>query len=189
MTTRYFFDTEFIEDGRTIDLISIGIVAESGESLYLQSAECDFQKANDWVWRNVFPHLIHFDMRGKRICAPRHETYDSGLGHRHITRCGPECFWATRSEIRESIVEFCDPEKHGKPEIWGYYADYDWVALCQLFGTMVQLPKGWPMYCHDLKQLLDAQGNPQFQKETDAHHALSDAQWICDTYSAVRRMP
>lgn len=28
--TRYFYDTEFIEDGHTIDLISIGIVADPG---------------------------------------------------------------------------------------------------------------------------------------------------------------
>jgi hypothetical protein len=27
---RYWLDTEFIEDGKTIDLISIGIVAEDG---------------------------------------------------------------------------------------------------------------------------------------------------------------
>jgi hypothetical protein len=27
---KYYYDTEFIEDGRTIDLISIGIVAEDG---------------------------------------------------------------------------------------------------------------------------------------------------------------
>lgn len=26
---RYFFDTEFIEDGKTIDLISIGMVADA----------------------------------------------------------------------------------------------------------------------------------------------------------------
>ena len=27
---RYFYDTEFIDDGRTIDLISIGVAAEDG---------------------------------------------------------------------------------------------------------------------------------------------------------------
>lgn len=27
---RYFYDTEFIEDGHTIELISIGVVAEDG---------------------------------------------------------------------------------------------------------------------------------------------------------------
>jgi hypothetical protein len=27
---RYFYDTEFLEDGKTIELISIGIVCEDG---------------------------------------------------------------------------------------------------------------------------------------------------------------
>ena len=38
---------------------------------------------------------------------------------------------------------------------YGYYSDYDWVAFCWLFGKMIDLPKGFPMYCIDLKQELD----------------------------------
>ena len=41
------------------------------------------------------------------------------------------------------------------PEFYAYYADYDWVAFCWLFGKMMDLPKGFPMYCLDLKQMLD----------------------------------
>ena len=40
---RYFLDTEFIEDGKTIDLLSIGIVAEDGRELYLQNVECNLE--------------------------------------------------------------------------------------------------------------------------------------------------
>ena len=46
---KYFLDTEFIEDGKTIDLISIGIVAEDGREYYAINSECDFPKANDWI--------------------------------------------------------------------------------------------------------------------------------------------
>lgn len=42
-----------------------------------------------------------------------------------------------------------------KLEFYGYYADYDWVVFCWLFGYMKDLPKGFPMYCRDLKQMLD----------------------------------
>ena len=41
------------------------------------------------------------------------------------------------------------------PEFYAYYADYDWVAFCWIFGKMIDLPKGFPMYCRDLKQMLD----------------------------------
>lgn len=54
---RYWFDTEFIEDGKTIDLISVGIVAEDGRTYYAECHECDLTKANDWVKENVFPTL------------------------------------------------------------------------------------------------------------------------------------
>lgn len=189
--TKYFIDTEFIEDGKTIDLISIGIVREDGESLYLQNVECDFSKATDWVWRNVFPHLIHFDMRGKRSCHPVVETYDSGLGRRTITKCcganadpSKSCFWATRIEIREAVLKFCNVEKYGKPEFWGYFADYDWVVFCQLFGTMMELPKCFPMFCNDLKQLADQLGDIRLPKPSvEIHHALSDAEWIKESYA------
>ncbi|HET7322728.1 MAG TPA: hypothetical protein VFJ06_00160 [Halococcus sp.] len=31
---RFFYDTEFIDNGRIIDLISIGVVAEDGREFY-----------------------------------------------------------------------------------------------------------------------------------------------------------
>lgn len=64
------------------------------------------------------------------------------------------------------------------PEFWGYYADYDWVIFCQLFGAMIDLPKGWPMYCRDIKQFCDDLGNPRLPKQKSAeHNALNDARW------------
>lgn len=177
---KYFLDTEFIENGSTIDLISIGIVSEDGRSFYRQNSECMFDRAGDWVWRNVFPHLAHFDMRGKRACDPKHESYDSGLGHRYFTSCADAtCPWANRQEISQGVLEFCATDKDNKPEFWGYFADYDWVAFCQLFGPMVALPKGYPMYCNDLKQLSKQLGNVELPKpEVEIHHALADAEWI-----------
>ena len=44
---KYFLDTEFIEDGKTIDLISIGIVCEDNRTLYYQNSECTFLRASE----------------------------------------------------------------------------------------------------------------------------------------------
>jgi hypothetical protein len=183
---KYFLDTEFIENGSTIDLISIGIAAEDGRTLYKQNVECDFSKASDWVWRNVFPHLSHFSMKGCASCKPL-VTPREGLRPKTNSWCdsGPDnpCPWARRSEIKELVLEFCNIEKFGKPEFWGYFADYDWVAFCQLFGTMIELPKGFPMYCNDIKQFCNLIGNPQLPKpEVEIHHALVDAQWNQEAY-------
>lgn len=155
---RIFLDTEFIEDGKTIDLISIGIVAEDGSKLYLQNVECDLSKASDWVKHNVIPYL------------------DSSP-------------WVTRGEIRDTIKEFCGQH----PEFWGYYADYDWVVLCQLFGRMIDLPRGWPLYCNDIKQLAVQLGDPDLHKVCDTsyeveHHALADAKWVKRAYDYLRTL-
>lgn len=52
-----FIDTEFIEDGKTIELISIGMVKENGDEFYAISNEFDGSRANNWVKRNVLIHL------------------------------------------------------------------------------------------------------------------------------------
>lgn len=75
--------------------------------------------------------------------------------------------------IAKEIVEFVGFQ----PEFWAYFADYDWVVLCQLYGTMMDLPGSWPMYCLDVKQLAVSLGNPNMPKMVyeDKHHALWDA--------------
>ncbi len=57
MTYRYFYDCEFIEDGRTVDLVSIGVVDEHGREFYAVSTEFDDSRAVPWVRRNVLDKL------------------------------------------------------------------------------------------------------------------------------------
>ena len=57
MVYRYFYDCEFIEDGRTIDLVSIGVVDEHGREFYAVSTEFDASRAIPWVRRNVLDKL------------------------------------------------------------------------------------------------------------------------------------
>ena len=74
------------------------------------------------------------------------------------------------------------------PEFWGYYADYDWVLTAALFGRMVDLPEGWPMFCHDLKQLAEMLGNPELPKQDSTeHHALEDARWNREVHLFLTR--
>jgi hypothetical protein len=166
---RYWFDTEFIEDGKTIDLLSIGIVSEDGRSYYATSGDADLSKASPWVQENVLPHLNTFSERG---------SYSLN---------------ASRSDIAREILDFVwdGIAKDGeKPEFWAYYADYDWVALCQLYGTMMDLPKGWPMFCRDVKQLADSLGDPPLPEQTGTeHHALADALWTKKAWQSLKAPP
>lgn len=175
---RYFLDTEFIEDGYTIDLISIGIVAEDDTYYYAQNASAKFQLAGDFVSRSVLPQLTHFDMGTRtRNCKPKGEyvKYSSVM-------CSFDCPWRDKAALRQDILMFIPNAP--KPEFWGYYADYDWVVFCQIFGTMLDLPRYFPYYCRDIKQLCDSLGNPKLPSEgKDEHHALADAQWNRTAYN------
>jgi hypothetical protein len=55
----------------------------------------------------------------------------------------------------EMAMKYEINDKTKIPEFYAYYANYDWVAFCWLFGRMNELPKGFPKYCRDLKQILD----------------------------------
>jgi hypothetical protein len=162
---RYWLDTEFIEDGKTIELLSIGIVAEDGREFYMENRDADLSKASDWVRANVLPHLKGDDRDWPGVAV-------------------------RKEDVALNVLRFCDPSTYGKPEFWGYYADYDWVVFCQLFGTMMDLPKGWPMYCCDLKQEADRiegwmrvfNSAPDYklrlpEQGKGEHHALADARW------------
>ncbi len=152
---KYFFDTEFHEDGRTIDLISIGVVAEDGREFYREDFSYDITRAakDDWLRKNVLPHL---------------------------TRSGEHL--KTRANIRADLLAFVGDDS--KPEFWAYYADYDWVVFCQLFGRMIDLPQHFPKFCLDLKQLSVSVGSPQHPAQESAeHHALADARWNRDLYT------
>lgn len=79
------------------------------------------------------------------------------------------------SFIRQQVLDFIGSDV---PEFWGYYADYDWVVFCWIFGKMIDLPDGWPMYCRDLKQEMDRKNiRCHIPKPEGEHNALVDAEW------------
>lgn len=152
---QYWLDTEFIEDGRTIEPLSIGVVAEDGREYYAEVIDVDWSRASDWVRDNV-------------------------LGWLDLKHHGK-----IRSEIAHDLFLFFGD----KPEIWGYYCDYDWVLVCQLYGRMIDLPKTLPHYCLDVKQYAVSLGNPGLPAQSGTeHHALEDARWTRTAYDFLRRV-
>lgn len=158
---KYFLDTEFVEDGETIMPISLALVREDGAELYL---EFNFDEAkavaHDFVRENVLPHL-----RGQeqytRDEAKRRITHFLGLGPLHPAESKPDI------------------------EIWAYFAAYDWVLFCQVFGTFMDLPEGCPRFCRDLMQWWAQLGHPDGVKPphgAKVHDALADADWNLQFY-------
>jgi len=258
---KYFLDTEFIEGPQkkrflgfnvgytkpTIDLISIGIVAEDGRGYYAISKDFNlkeawyrfdiaeqtsFEKYHQfsgrkvyWIRENVLKPIF-YELSGKDIAF--HDlntsfTFDNL--ERLLCRYGK-----TNKEIAEEIKSFVyktsqinnpdtianwDQVKHLFPvEFYADYCSYDWVVFCWLFGKMIDLPKGFPMYCNDIQQIVNTyisktwkdvelstwghegisldklKKHPDYPKQeaSKKHHALEDARYDRDLYNFLNKL-
>lgn len=220
---KYFLDTEFIEGlhnplfGKKrhfIDLISIALVGEDGSEFYAISSEYNYKDADQWVKDNVILPLylktVHGDARMHCDVGNFHKQY--GMPNNLIMQQILLFIYRdSYSDWMDGTGEFLDRAIRfgwytNKPiEFYGYYADYDWVLFCSLFGRMVSLPANFPMYCKDLKQMLDEKAlsiypgttyynkantpdtlenrinwikaRPEYPKQENGHCALDDAKW------------
>lgn len=153
---RYFYDTEFIEDGSTIELVSIGIVAEDGREYYAVSTEFDAAKANGWVRDNVLDKLPSADNPA----------------------------WKSLDEIRREVYEFLTSAR-SKPELWAWVGAYDHVVFAQLWGDMTGLPRSLPRFTRELKQYWEMAGRPRLPQIPQGNHdALVDARHNLKKYRA-----
>ena len=164
MPYRYFYDCEFVEDGRTIDLVSIGVVDEQGREFYAVSTEFDGSRAVPWVRRNVLDKLP----------SPADRA------------------WRSRNKIREDLYAFLtEPLSPGEElELWAWYAAYDHVALAQLWGSMTELPRVIPRFTKDLRQRWDDRNRPPLPAaDADQHNALVDARHNLARWRAMEAEP
>lgn len=157
---RYFFDTEFYEDGMRIHPISLGMISEDGRELYMEFIQ-DFKiPEGHWIEGNVLPHLEW---------KPEDRI--------------------VRNEGAYRILQFVGEDKN--PQFWAYFADYDWVVFCQLFGTMMDLPKNFPNFCMDIQQWWVHLGCPSGKgvrppKPRNVHNALADAKWNMEYFERLK---
>lgn len=184
--TRYYLDTEFLDDGTQIKLISIALVCEDGRELYFALTEWlgndgqpDTTNADDWLRENVFNKLPACTCPGVQDWRRTGQH----LAHRD------DCLWRSREEIAEAITKFITVEPKDQIEIWAYFASYDWVAFCQLFGKMINLPKHFPWLVNDLKtwsRHMGYTGKFRDLLPDEGHHdALADARWNCKVHKIL----
>lgn len=248
---KYFLDTEFLEGPQkekfpislfrkntpnTIDLISLGIVAEDGREYYAISKDFNLEEAWNrydkepnraypqgpeynkvyWIRENVLKpiwiELYSLEQRGLLFASDiMNGKFDYNFTFKNLKKLIGR-YGKTNKEIAKEVRDFAmetgidygvGVHRYTPIEFYAYYADYDWVVFCWLFGKMIDLPKGFPMYCKDLKQMLDEyalntkfaggsaqgsslkhrltwiKGEPDFPKQdpSKSHNAIEDARW------------
>lgn len=167
----YYIDLEFYENGIQIFLISIAIVCEDGRELYYENADFywDHVPEDHWIQKNVRPHLWTENYEMGPDTPAQFDVTESGVSDERF--------------IARRIESFCLRPDKCNPVFHSYFSAYDWVAFCQIFGSMSDLPRGFPMFCMDLKQMMVERGLGGEWKQKhcpdpqDEHHALADARW------------
>ncbi len=150
---RYFLDTEFYENGPDKPTQLISIALVPED----ESKPMFYAENLEFNWGLVpKDHWLQDNVR----------PYLTGVAE-------------ARSVIKERIISYIGDTA---PEFWAYFADYDWVVFCQIFGSMLTLPEGFPMYCLDLRQLMyhshvSKHHLPPMPVKDHTHNALDDATW------------
>lgn len=200
MVTRVVYDTEFIDDGSTIAPLSIAMVRLSDNaSLYAVNSDlATMARAaeHDWLRENVLrwlPLTVELGMgyaalEAKVAWDTDHPDY--------------KCVYSL-DEIRDMVEDFVSAKND--TQLWAYYASYDHVLYAQLFGPMVELPDGMPIFTMDLKHEVEMYGGiklpslpdeivkSEFGGKRMEHHALYDAteeafqlRWLAKQNSKLR---
>lgn len=179
---RIFYDCEFLDDGNTIDLISIGMVADNGREYYAVQADAPWEriKKNDWLVRNVLPSLPLSDRSALERYLAHPENSRPLPSIRFVAIDVTSTVVKPRQVIANEVRDFVRGVPD--PELWAYYAAYDHVALAQLWGPMPALPLGIPMWTNDLKQeaarlRVSVDDLPELTQPEDEHNALADARF------------
>lgn len=175
---RIYLDAEFIEDGRTIDLISIALVTDDGHEYYAVNRDMPVRRIrkHPWLMENVVPGLPKGsgDLRNTMSRRWLFHYGDPAVKRREtIAR-----------EVHAFIRDAGHRDEFGEVELWADFGAYDHVVLAQLYGPMILLPAEIPMFTHDLQQeQRRLQWVPRVHgramsvpaQTNDVHNALADA--------------
>lgn len=170
------YSAGLLEGNRALDLISVGLVREDGSEYSAVNSEANWAEIGKhrWLCENVVPHL---PLAGKGV----REVQEKGPGTAKTwafavdtTDARVKPHWVIANEVREFILGA------GDPELWSDHGAHDFVALCWLWGTRMQLPAGIPMWTHSLRQETERAGNPVIPPlgGMAAHNALDDAREV-----------
>lgn len=154
---KYFYDTEFLDDGHTVELISIGIVAEDGRMHYSVNDDADWDSINmdDWLRENV------------------------------VAQLPDQYFWKPKTQIRDEVYAFLS-HGDTEPELWAWFAAYDHLCLSQLWGRMIDMPGPIPQFTNDVRSLMSWTGTELLPAQAAGQHdALQDARHVKKMYDHI----
>lgn len=139
---KIFFDTEFTGLVPETTLISIGMIAETGERLYCEFTDYNEELCDDWIKENVLNNLW---------LLPNDKTTFFNHDKEHNL-----WYYKGNSEQVKDMLDIwlCHVSSDGEfpIELVSDVCHYDMTLLCNLFGGAFNLPKNICPACYDICQ-------------------------------------
>lgn len=182
---RYFYDFEFLEDGHTIEPISIGIRAEDGREYYAVFEDAPWLRIleHEWLMANVVPSLP---------LLPPDQWFKNRAYADILDGSNPAV--KVKMQVAREVREFFLADGLGDTrrvrELWAWYSAHDHVALCQLWGRMVgDVPDCVPHFTRDIKSEAVRLGVSKLPAQPEgAHNALADARYNFVRWEYLREL-
>jgi hypothetical protein len=193
--TKIFFDTEFTGLHQNTTLISIGLIAETGQTFYAELNDYDKSQVDEFLQNNVIKNLLMSEPKEgeeEPYSVVRH--HDNPVGNEIYKSYSVE-LRCDKKELQNQLRKWLSQFK--KVEMWGDCLAYDWVLFCQIFDGALNIPKNVYYIPFDLSTLLVLKGiDPDINREDFAlgeycfemlkHNALSDARIIKMCYEKLK---
>ena len=179
---KIFLDTEFTGLHQKASLISLALVAESGEEFYAEFTDYNKKQVTDWIQKNVMKKLII------------NENSLSDIKNVRIK--------GNKNKIKEALILWFNqfPKKKNSIQIWADCYAWDWVLFCELFGGAFNIPKNIHYMTMDLATYLFSKNIevdterikllPNDYKEKDnlkQHNALYDARVELEVFKELKK--
>ena len=177
-----FLDTEFTGLYQRTSLISLAILADTGEYFYAEFNDYDRAAITPWLQENVLDNLL----LASGMPLPPGGTVLQG--HRAGIAAG------VRGWLEQLLRKY-GPDKF---RFWADVPHYDWVLFCELFGGSLTLPDSIDFMAMDLATWLYSKdidphtlraglaGTPDFG-ELKQHNALYDALISKEIYAKLKK--
>ncbi|HUM51395.1 MAG TPA: 3'-5' exoribonuclease [Chitinophagales bacterium] len=177
---RIFLDTEFTGLQQNTSLVSLALVAESGEEFYAEFTDYNNDQITVWLKEYVLSQLFIKDNKS------------ANLNNIQIK--------GNKEVIKSALINWFQqfPKQKNSIQIWADCYAWDWVLFCELFGGAFNIPQNIHYMTMDLATYLFSKNIavdterikllPDDYKDKDnlkQHNALFDARVELAVFNAL----
>lgn len=184
-----FLDSEFTGLYQNTTLISLALVADTGEEFYAEFTDYNKEQLTNWLEENVIAQLF---LTNNNQSDDLKKMYIIG----------------NTDEVRSALIIWLNQfekikDKNGNIiptlQFWADVPHYDWVLFCELFDGALNIPKQIHYMCLDIATFLYSNGLNYTQVRNEIidkielpidykqHNALSDTRLIKMIFEKINK--